>query len=62
MTQGMILKTVLEFGLIVFTLWALLHEDKFAAVEQRLFAYLRRRKFKVVRGRNFEQTYPVRNR
>ena len=62
MTFGMILKTVFEFALIVFTLWAVLHEDKFAAAESRFFARLRRRKFKVVEGGNRYNTYPLRDR
>ncbi len=61
MTVTMILKSVLEFGMIVFTLWAVFHEDKFAAAEQRVLTYLRRRRFKVIRG--YEQpTRVIRDR
>lgn len=50
MTVSMILKTVFEFALVCFTLWALFHEDRFAAFERRLACALRRRSLKVVQG------------
>ncbi|MCQ2448640.1 MAG: hypothetical protein MJ132_00415 [Clostridia bacterium] len=62
MTLGMILKTLFEFALIVGTLWAVLHEDKFAAAEARFFARLRRRKFKVVKGGSQYSVRPLRDR
>lgn len=48
MNFGMIMKSVFEVALIGFTLWALLHEDRIAAVEQRLVARFRRRRLKIV--------------
>ncbi len=50
MTVSMILRTVFEFALVCFTLWALFHEDRFAAFERRLICTLRRRSLKVVQG------------
>ena len=52
MTFGMIARTILEFALIVFTLWAILHEDYFAALEERLIARIRRSRLKVLKGGN----------
>lgn len=48
MTTAMILRTLFEVFLVGFTLWALFHEDRFAALERRLIAYIRRRSLKVV--------------
>jgi len=48
MTFAMVLRTVFEILLVGFTLYALFNEDKFAAIERRIFAYLRRKTFKVV--------------
>lgn len=48
MSFGMIIRSVLEFAVIVFTIWAVLHEDRFAAVERRIFANLRRRRLRVI--------------
>lgn len=63
MNFGMILRTIFEIALIAFTLWAVFHEDRFAALEQRLFARIRRRKFRVVEGNCYSRrNYPVRDR
>lgn len=48
MTTAMILRTIFEILLVGFALYALFNEDKFAAVERRIFAHLRRKTFKVV--------------
>ena len=48
MTTAMILRTLFEIALVGFALWALFHEDRFAAAERRLFAYIRRRMLKVM--------------
>lgn len=50
MTATMILKTLFELALIVLTLWAVLHEDKFAAAEEHFFTRLKRRKLKIIKG------------
>lgn len=48
MTTTMILRTIFEILLVGFALYALFNEDKFAAIERRIFAHLRRKTFKVV--------------
>ena len=45
-----ILITLFEIALVVFTIWAVFHEDLFIEFEDRIVARFRRRKFKVVRG------------
>lgn len=45
-----IIRTVLEAAVIIFTLWAVFHEDRFVAFEDRIFARFRRRRLKVVSG------------
>lgn len=50
MSLAQIIRTVFEIVLVVFTLWAVFHEDMFAALEERLFAFLKRKRLKVVRG------------
>ena len=63
MDLGMIFRTIFEIALIAFALWALFHEDRFAALEQRLFARIRRRKLRVIEGNCYSQNkYPVHNR
>ena len=62
MTFGMLLRTIFEIALIVFTLWAVYHEDRFAALERRLFARFRRRKFRVINGNCYKSSYPIHNR
>ena len=47
-----ILKTVFEVVLVLVTLWALFHEDRFIAVERKIAAAFRRRRIKAVKGRN----------
>ncbi|MBR7071379.1 MAG: hypothetical protein IKI29_04375 [Clostridia bacterium] len=56
MTFGMILRTVFELALVIFTVWAVFHEDRFAAAEERLFARIRRKRLSVVRKNNLSQT------
>ncbi len=56
-----ILKTLFELALVIFTLWALFHEDRFAAIEQRIFANIRRRKLRVVKAQ-YKQNLPIRER
>ncbi len=50
MSLGMIFSTVFEIALVVFTVWAVFHENKFIALEDRICAFVRRRSFKVIRG------------
>ena len=46
------LLTIFEIALVAFTIWAVFHEDRFVAFEERVVAHFRRRKFKVLRGGN----------
>lgn len=48
MTVAMILRTVFEIALVGFTLWALFHEDRFAAFEERIVCLIRRKGLKAV--------------
>ena len=50
MTFSMIIRTIFEFALIAFTLWAVFHEDFFAALEQRIFASIRRSRLKILKA------------
>jgi len=50
MSFTMILSTVFEIALVGFTLWAVFHEDRIAAIEKQIFARIRRRKFRVIEG------------
>ena len=45
-----IIKTVFEFALVVFTLWAVFNESRFIKLERRIKAFLRRRKIKAIKG------------
>lgn len=45
-----VIKTIFEFLLVVGTLWAVLHEDKFIKLERRIKAFIRRKKIKAVKG------------
>ena len=45
-----IIKTIFEFSLVVGTLWAVLHEDRFIKFERRIKAFIKRRKIKAVKG------------
>lgn len=56
MSFGMIIRTVLEFAAVVFTLWAVFHEDRFAAFERRIAAQLRRRRFRMVKKNDFHES------
>ena len=45
-----IIKTIFEFALVAFTLWAVFNEDRFIKIERRFKSFLRRRKIKAVKG------------
>ena len=47
--QGTLI-TIFEIALVAFTIWAVFNEDRFIALEERVFANIRRRRFKVIRG------------
>ncbi len=44
-----VLKTLFEVALVLFTLWALFHEDRFVSFERRIAAAFRRRNIKAVK-------------
>lgn len=44
------LLTIFEIALVAFVIWAVFHEDRFIAFEEKIVAHLRRRRFKVLRG------------
>ncbi|MBE6727622.1 MAG: hypothetical protein E7562_03125 [Ruminococcaceae bacterium] len=62
MSFGMFITTVLEIAAVVFVLWAVFHEDRFAAFEKRIFARIRRSRLKVVRGGRTNSNKMVGNR
>ncbi|MBQ8204080.1 MAG: hypothetical protein IJZ75_07365 [Clostridia bacterium] len=45
-----IILTILEIALVGFTVWAVFHEDRFIAFEDRIMAKFRRGRLKVVDG------------
>lgn len=60
MSFGMIIRTVFEFAAVVFVLWAVFHEDRFATFERRIIAQLRRRRLRTVKGgADFSGSYAV---
>ena len=51
------LLTIFEVALVAFAVWAVFHENKFIAFEDRIVAHFRRRRFKVIKGNNVCKTY-----
>ncbi len=45
-----VLLTIFEIALVSFTIWAVFHEERFIAFEDRIMARLRRNKLKVIKG------------
>ena len=56
MTFSMILATVFETALVLFTIWAVFHENLFIALEDKICAYFRRRSLKVIKGSKTART------
>lgn len=56
--------TIFEIALVSFTIWAVFHEDRFIAFEERIATRFHRRKFKVLRGGNkvCKSYYPEKHR
>ena len=54
--QGALL-TVFEAALVAFAVWAVFHEDRFIAFEERVAAHFRRRRFTVIHGSNISKSY-----
>lgn len=51
------LLTIFEAALVAFAVWAVFHEDRFIAFEERVAAHFRRRRFKVINGNNVSKSY-----
>jgi len=49
--------TIFEIILVGFAIWAVFHEDRFAAFEERLVSRIRRRRLKVLRGNSVCKSY-----
>ena len=45
-----IIKTIFEFLLVAFTLWAVLNEGRFIKIERKIKAFFRRRKIRAIKG------------
>lgn len=50
MSFSAVISTIFEVSLVLFTLWAVFHEDRFIALENRIAARFRRRRLKVIHG------------
>lgn len=50
MSLAQVIRTIFEIALIVFTLWAVFHEDVFISFEERIIAAFKRKRFKIVNG------------
>lgn len=60
--QGTLL-TIFEIALVAFAIWAVFHEDRFIAFEERVASRIRRRRLKVISGNSVGKSYyPVNNR
>ena len=60
--QGTLL-TIFEIDLVAFAIWAVFHEDRFVAFEEKIVSRIRRRRFKVLRGNSVCKTcYPEKHR
>ena len=57
MNLGSTLLTIFEVALVLFTIWAVFHEDRFIAFEEKIAARIRRRKFKVIKGNSVAKSY-----
>ena len=58
-----VLLTLFEIVMVAFALWAVFHEDRFIAFEEKIFAAVRRRRFKVSHGHSSVRStcYPANN-
>ena len=58
------LLTIFEIAMVGFVIWAVFHEDKFVAFEERIVARFRRRRFKVIEGNSkvCKSYYPEKHR
>lgn len=42
--------SLLEVAIVLFTVWAVFHEDRFIAIEEKLFRKIKRRRMRVIAG------------
>lgn len=56
MSLGEILRSVLEVAVVIFTVWALFHEERFADFEEKIITRFKRKKLKVIKG-DFSANY-----
>lgn len=52
MNSADVLRSLFEVILVAFTIWALFHEDRFIAFEDKLFSRIRRKNLKVLNSTN----------
>ena len=50
------LLTIFEIALVAFTIWAVFHEDRFIAFEEKLVANIRRRRLRVLEGNHVRKS------
>ena len=53
------LRSLLEIIVVLFTVWAIFHEDKFIVFEEKLFSLIKRRRLKVVDSTRVKSSKPV---
>lgn len=56
MNFAQVIRTVLEAAVIIFTLWAVFHEDRFIKFEDRIASHFRRRRLKIISGSSVHST------
>ena len=57
MNLSQTLITLFEIAFVAVVLWAVFHEDRFIAFEEKLFASIRRRRMRVIRGSKVGESY-----
>lgn len=57
MNLSQTLITLFEIAFAAVVLWAVFHEDRFIAFEEKLFASIRRRRMRVIRGSRVQGSY-----
>ncbi|MCQ2440695.1 MAG: hypothetical protein MJ076_02205 [Clostridia bacterium] len=63
MNSADVLKSLFEIILVAFTIWALFHEDRFIAFEDKLFSHIRRKNLKILNSKNLSIIkYPADNK
>ncbi len=63
MNFAQVLRSIFEVVLVVFTIWALFHEDRFIVFEDKLFSRIRRKNLKLIKSSNSSVIrYPADNK